>query len=116
MDVGNTYILRNKLESDVGEAVDVTETILVLDAVGAILWQFVRRLTSRSKVIVLSVSIGSIMIGYPLSCHYIPVTARCTKVKIAMIRNRMIDARLQLRPACAAMPNIPPAPAKNKTT
>jgi hypothetical protein len=35
MDVGNTYMLRKRLESDVGEAVDVTGMSLVLVDVGA---------------------------------------------------------------------------------
>jgi len=37
MDAGNTYMLRNKLESEVGEAVDVTGMIFVLEDFGATL-------------------------------------------------------------------------------
>lgn len=47
---------------------------------------------------------------------YIPVTARCTKANTAITRNRMIAAMLHPRPALAATPNMPPVPAKNKTT
>ena len=48
--------------------------------------------------------------------RYMPVTARCTKVNMAMIKNRMIADMLQLRPAFDATPSNPPVPAKNKTT
>jgi len=36
MDVGNTYWVRNKLESDTGETVEVTELVLVIEDVGAV--------------------------------------------------------------------------------
>ena len=48
--------------------------------------------------------------------RYMPVTARCTNVNAAMIRNRMIAEMLHARPAFAATPSNPPVPAKNKTT
>lgn len=49
MDDGKAYWLRNKLESDVGDAVDVTGTISVLDDVGIKLPQPARRNTIRIK-------------------------------------------------------------------
>jgi hypothetical protein len=47
MDAGNVYMLRNKLESDVGEAVDVTDMNAELEDVGVALRQFARKLTIR---------------------------------------------------------------------
>ena len=51
MDVGNTYWLRNKLESDVGEAVDVTETVLLPEDVEPTFLQPARKTAIRIKVI-----------------------------------------------------------------
>ena len=47
---------------------------------------------------------------------YMPVTARCTNVSTAIIKNKMIAEMLHPRPAYLATPSIPPVPAKNKTT
>ena len=52
MDVGNTYRVRNKLESDVGEAVDVTETVSLLNFVGAMLRQPASRIKATKKTAV----------------------------------------------------------------
>ncbi|MBN1449776.1 MAG: DUF1922 domain-containing protein [Anaerolineales bacterium] len=54
--------------------------------------------------------------GRALYRRYMPVTARCTNVNIAMIKNRVIADRLQPRPALDATPSSPPVPAKNNTT
>ena len=43
---------------------------------------------------------------------YMPVTARWTKASAAMTRKSTTDRSIQPRPACAATPNMPPAPAK----
>ena len=47
---GNTYMLRNKLESDVGDAVDVTSMICLLDDVGMKLPQPARKNTVRTTL------------------------------------------------------------------
>jgi hypothetical protein len=49
MDDGKAYWLRNKLESDVGDAVDVTGTISVPDDVGMMFPQPARRNTIRTR-------------------------------------------------------------------
>lgn len=50
MDVGNTYWVRNKLESDAGEAVGVTEMVLLPEDVEPAFLQPARKTTIRIKV------------------------------------------------------------------
>jgi hypothetical protein len=47
MDAGNTYIVRNKLESDIGDTVDITGMVASLEAVGITLPQSARNTPSR---------------------------------------------------------------------
>jgi hypothetical protein len=49
MDAGNTYMVRNKLESDAGDAVDVTGMVASLETVGITLPQAARNTPSRIK-------------------------------------------------------------------
>jgi hypothetical protein len=50
MDVENTYWVRNKLESDAGEAVDVTEMVLLPEDVEPAFLQPARKTTVRNKM------------------------------------------------------------------
>ena len=50
MDDGKAYWLRNKLESDVGEAVDVIGTIAVPDDIGMMFSQPTIRITIKTKL------------------------------------------------------------------
>ena len=50
MDVGNVYMVRNKLESDVGDAVDVTGITSVFEDAGTALRQPARKNTISTKL------------------------------------------------------------------
>ena len=64
MDVGNTYWVKNKLESDTGETVGITELVLVV--IEGVLWQPVSR--NRIAVRVLIHFIFTLFVVLQFSC------------------------------------------------